>query len=90
MDQVKCFKGCLPQILLGLFLSTLSHMFTSYVPIYFSYSIFLHFYPFGRSLKFFWCEKLLVKSRLDGEIVDNFTLIIFITHSIKGHFLLTL
>ena len=26
MDQVKSFKGCLPQILLGPFLNTLSHM----------------------------------------------------------------
>ena len=26
MDQVKFFKGCLPQILLGPFLNTLSHM----------------------------------------------------------------
>ena len=26
MDQVKVFKGCLPQNLLGLFLNTLSHM----------------------------------------------------------------
>ena len=26
MDQVKVFKGCLPQILLGLFLDTFLHM----------------------------------------------------------------
>ena len=26
MDQVKFFKGCLPQILLGPFLNTLSHL----------------------------------------------------------------
>ena len=26
MDLVKSFKGCLPQILLGLFLNTLSHI----------------------------------------------------------------
>ena len=26
MDQVKIFKGCLPQILLGLFLNTLSQV----------------------------------------------------------------
>ena len=26
MDQVKCFKGCLSQILLGPFLNTLSYM----------------------------------------------------------------
>ena len=26
MAQVKCFKGCLPQILLGSFLNTLSHI----------------------------------------------------------------
>ena len=26
MDQVKFFKGCLPQILLGPFLNTLAHM----------------------------------------------------------------
>ena len=26
MDQVKFFKGCLPQVLLGPFLNTLSHM----------------------------------------------------------------
>ena len=26
MDQVKFFKGCLPQVLLGPFLNTLSHL----------------------------------------------------------------
>ena len=26
MDQVKCFKGCLPQILPGPFVNTLSHI----------------------------------------------------------------
>ena len=27
MDQVKLFKGCLPQILIGPFLNTLTHIF---------------------------------------------------------------
>ena len=29
MDQVKFFKGCFPQILLGPFLNTLSHFMSS-------------------------------------------------------------
>ena len=31
MDQVKFFKGCLPQILLGPFLNTLSHLFLNHL-----------------------------------------------------------
>ena len=31
MDQVKFFKGCLPQVLLGPFLNTLSHIFDSVI-----------------------------------------------------------
>ena len=34
MDQVKYFKGCLPQILLGPFLNTLSHLFRKSVTIF--------------------------------------------------------
>ena len=30
MDQVKLFKGCLPQILLGPFLNALSHLYFMY------------------------------------------------------------
>ena len=33
MDQVKFFKGCLPQILLGLFLNTLSHVLILVEPL---------------------------------------------------------
>ena len=31
MDQLKVFKGCLPQILLGLFLNTLTHITLQYI-----------------------------------------------------------
>ena len=31
MDQLKDFKGCLPQILLGLFLNTLTHITLQYI-----------------------------------------------------------
>ena len=39
-DQVKFFKGCVPQILLGPFLNTLTHM------IYNLISIFSYFFYF--------------------------------------------
>ena len=35
MDQVKLFKGCLPQILFSLFLNTFSHMVLEQTIIYY-------------------------------------------------------
>ena len=35
MDQVKLFKGCLPQILFSLFLNTFSHMVLKQTIIYY-------------------------------------------------------
>ena len=45
MDQVKSLKGCLPQILLGLFLNTLSQiMFMFIYLIWINLILFLYFY----------------------------------------------
>ena len=45
MDQVKFFKGCLPQILLGPFLNTLSH-FGTVIPI--NIKVHLNLIHFGK------------------------------------------
>ena len=45
MDQVKFFKGCLPQILLGLFLNTLSHL-TKYYTIQKGFCLKFFFFMF--------------------------------------------
>ena len=34
MDQVKFFKGCLPQILVGLFLNILTHIYYQHITTY--------------------------------------------------------
>ena len=63
MDQVKFFKGCLPQISFGSFLNTLSQMSDWVLNISLGLTLFLRHYKVGEKMDLvFWPFKRIYKS----------------------------